>query len=141
MLKISRLADYGSSVMRYLAYFGGQPKSAVEVAEGTHLALPTVRKVLKLLQNSGLLISARGADGGYKLSKELKNINLAEIVEAIDGPIALTECSVGQKHPCGHTQVCTMKKDWQLINGLIKDALSKQTLEKLCYGQIGELGD
>lgn len=143
MLKISRLADYGSSVMRYLAYFSyfaDQSKSAVEVAEGTHLALPTVRKILKLLLNSGLLVSLRGKEGGYRLSRDIKNISLADIIEAIDGPIALTECSASsnqEKHPCGQTPVCTMRKDWQWINFLIKDALSKQSLEKLCHGAVG----
>ncbi len=139
MLKISRLADYSSSVMRYLACFAeftDQSKSAVEVSEATHITLPTVRKILKLLQTAGLLISVRGKEGGYRLAKHSSQINLAQIVEAIEGPIALTECTREIGNQCSHTQVCTMRKDWQLINKLIKDALSAQTLEKLCQGEI-----
>jgi len=137
MLKISRLADYGSVVMRYLAYFIDQPKSAAEVAEGTHIALPTVRKILKLLQNADLLISTRGQIGGYQLARSPDQISLVDIIEAIDGPIALTQCNLdlgSSKKSCGHTKICTMKQDWQLINQIIKEALSQKSLGQLCAG-------
>ncbi len=132
MLKISRLADYASVIMRELAGAQDQPQSAFEISERTHIALPTVRKILKLLQNAGLLISTRGQIGGYQLAQSPAQINLVNIIEAIDGPIALTHCNL--KNNCAHEHSCGMKQDWQLINQIIKNALGKNTLAQLCGG-------
>lgn len=130
MLKISRLADYGSNIMRYFASGSveiNHAQNAVAVSEKTRIALPTVRKILKLLQVAGLLISERGKEGGYRLARPVDQITLVEIIEAIDGPIALTDCNSAH-NSCGHTQNCAMKKDWQWINEVVRDALAAKTL-------------
>lgn len=135
MLKISKLADYASSIMRYLAYFGEEPLSAVQIAESTRVAAPTVRKVLKQLAAAKLVNSARGKEGGYMLAKASNDITLADIVEAIDGPIALTECNMPNS-TCEHTRHCHMKKDWQIINATVRESLDSLTLSSLCNGGL-----
>lgn len=132
MLKISRLADYASVMMRDLSIFQDQPQSACEIAERTGIALPTVRKILKLLQAAGLLNSTRGQIGGYQLAQSPGKISLVNIIEAIDGPIALTHCNLnlGNKSQCAHHDKCGMRQDWQLINQIIKEALGQHTLER-----------
>ena len=135
MLKISRLADYASSIMRYLAYFGEEPVSAVQIAESTRIAAPTVRKVLKQLSAAGVVCAARGKVGGYMIAKASDDITLANIVEAIDGPIALTECNIPD-YECEHMKHCHMKKDWQIINATVRESLDKLTLASLCRGGL-----
>jgi FeS assembly SUF system regulator len=94
MLKMSRLTDYGTGVLAYLASTGEQPHSASEVAEQTGLPTATVSKVLKVLTRSGLVVSHRGSQGGYALSRPAAQITAAEVIDALEGPVALTECSV-----------------------------------------------
>ncbi|MDF2529631.1 MAG: system Fe-S cluster assembly regulator, partial [Gammaproteobacteria bacterium] len=104
--------------------------SAAEISQLTTIHLPTVRKLLKQLLKANLLISERGANGGYQLSKTTELINLADIVEAIDGPLALTECS----HPSGNCAIstrCENKENWLVINKVVKQALSEVSLMQM----------
>lgn len=129
MLRISKLADYACILMGYIAKHP-QGLSAGEIAEGTHIQLPTVRKLLKGLSKANLLTSSRGAQGGYQLTKTLADISLLQIVEAIDGSIAMTECA----HPlktCEISQHCPNQSNWLSINRVIKDALAHMPLGKL----------
>lgn len=130
MLKISRLADYASRVMRHMARYGDEAFSATQIAERTYIAAPTVRKILKQLQQAQLLVSSRGKIGGYQLGQSPEYISLAQIVEAIDGPIALTSCSLKAAN-CDHTQHCQMQTDWQLVNHTVRESLAKITLADL----------
>ena len=127
MLRISRLADYASHVMRYLSHNPDSAFSAVQIAEQTRIALPTVRKILKQLQQAQLLLSSRGKIGGYQLATSPEKIDLAQVVEAIDGPISLTHCSM-KNSSCEHSNHCGMKQDWQLINQTVRGALAKMSL-------------
>ena len=130
MLKISKLADYACSIMRYLAAQIEQAPSAVQVAKETHIALPTVRKILKKLHAEQLLLSTRGKEGGYQLAKALSQISLTDIVEAIDGKIALTNCCA-KTITCHRHDICTMKPEWQNINQVVFHALSQVNLQQL----------
>jgi len=122
MLKISKLADYATVIMNFLAIRPEQVFSAAEIARQIQVAVPTVSKVLKLLSEAGLLISARGASGGYQLSKSAAEISLIEVITAIDGSPAITECS--QKHKiCSQESVCAVRHNWRLINQVIMSAL------------------
>lgn len=113
-------------MMQFLATHHELSPSAADIAEGTRLALPTVRKLLKQLSQAGLLNSSRGALGGYQLANHPKQISLADIIEAIDGPIALTDCcSTTDCHIIDH---CHSRKHWQRINHVIKQALSHKSL-------------
>ncbi|MGH8125517.1 MAG: SUF system Fe-S cluster assembly regulator [Rhodanobacteraceae bacterium] len=122
MIRVSRLADYASAVMACLARHPGDVLSAVQVGEETRLELPTVSKLLKQLGRAGLVESFRGAAGGYRLARPAQDISLAEIVEALDGPIGLTECSVGHVG-CERQAYCTVARDWQGVGAAIGNAL------------------
>lgn len=126
MLRISRLADYATVIMREMAATE-EALSGAEIAQHTSIQLPTVRKLLKQLLKAGLLTSERGANGGYQLAKSAEQINLAAIVEAIDGPLALTECSLPTGN-CAISSHCVNKQNWHVINNVVKAALSEVNL-------------
>src|SRR3990172_7806539 len=98
MLRISRLTDYGTMILVHLASRAGRVCSASDVAAGTHVALPTVQKILKLLARSGLIVSVRGAEGGYSLGRPVELISAADILDVLEGPVAITECSLSDSH-------------------------------------------
>lgn len=130
MIKISRLADYGLVILNYLAAQPERSYSAAVLAERTHLALPTVSKVLKLLHDGQVITSTRGASGGYRLAKDPALLNLAEVIAAIDGLPALTECCQPVNH-CVHDARCSLRSNWPLINRVIINALKQFTLADL----------
>jgi FeS assembly SUF system regulator len=130
MLRISKLADYGTVVMVYLAKSPHQLSNARDIALHTHLAVPTVSKLLKRLTSVGLLISVRGASGGYRLQRPATEMSLAEIIYALDEHRGLTECSL---HPneCSLQGVCHVQGNWQLISQAILSALESVSLATL----------
>jgi len=127
MLRLSKLADYGSQVMAYMAR-DNAVHSASEVAAATGIAIPTASKILKMLARRNLLASVRGAKGGYVLSRSAGGISIAEIIDAMDGPISITECSTST---CLQESVCSTRSNWQGINQLIREALEKVTLAEM----------
>ena len=128
MLRISRLTDYATVILASLG--GGALASATDIALRTHIGLPTVSKLLKELQHAGLVRSVRGAHGGYQLAKPATELNAADIVDAVEGPVALTECSnsAGQ---CGIEATCQVGHGWQRISLAIHHALREVSLEEL----------
>ena len=124
MLRVSRLADYASVVMTCLARRPREVLSAVQIAEATRLELPTVSKLLKQLAHANLVESFRGAAGGYRLARSPGEITLAEIVEALDGPISLTECAAG----CEREAHCEVSRGWKGIGGAVDAALRAVSL-------------
>ncbi|MGQ3685547.1 MAG: SUF system Fe-S cluster assembly regulator [Candidatus Loosdrechtia sp.] len=130
MLKMSRLTDYGTGVLAYLAQAGARPHSASEVAEHTGLPAATVSKVLKLLSRSGLVSSHRGAQGGYSLARPATDITAAEVIDALEGPVAITECSV-EDGSCELEALCLVGTAWQRINVAIRHALDGISLAEL----------
>lgn len=136
MLKMSRLTDYGTGVLAYLAGAGARPHSASEVAEQTGLPTATVSKVLKLLTRAGLVTSHRGAQGGYVLSRPAPEITAAEVLDALEGPLALTECST-EAGICELEPLCLVGNAWQRINIAIRRALEEISLAELANMQAG----
>jgi FeS assembly SUF system regulator len=130
MLRISKLTDYGTVVLACLASQPDRLWTASEVAECTRVALPTVSKLLKKLQRSGLVISARGSHGGYQLASPPAQISAVRILDALEGPFAITECS-GQHSHCGIESNCRVGHTWQRVNGTIRRALSDISLAQL----------
>lgn len=131
MLRISKLTDYGTLILVHLA---GQETGtlcpATDVAAGTRLALPTVRKILKTLTRAGLVESARGSDGGYRLARPAEQITAAEVLDALEGPVAITECS----HEMGQCELeadCQVGNAWQKISAAIRGAMSDIRLADL----------
>lgn len=131
MLRISRLTDYGIVLLAHLAEEGdGTTHNARGLAERANLPLPAVSKILKTLTHHGLLVSQRGAKGGYALARAASAISVAEIISALEGPIALTECTLGPGH-CDQEITCMTRLPWQRINRAIHDALGRISLAEL----------
>lgn len=127
MLRVSRLTDYATVVMTCLATSPDDVLSTARIAECTRLELPTVSKLLKLLARAGLAESFRGVNGGYRLARDATTISLAEIVEALEGPLGMTECSVAEGN-CDREAHCSVRGNWQRINGVVDDALRAVSL-------------
>ncbi|HEX7324099.1 MAG TPA: SUF system Fe-S cluster assembly regulator [Rhodanobacteraceae bacterium] len=132
MIRVSRLADYASVVMTRLAREPDAVLSAVQIGEETRLEAPTVSKLMKQLARAGLVESFRGAAGGYRLARAARDISLADIVEALDGPIGLTECSLGHGG-CERQSYCAVSRDWQGIGAAIDAALRAVSLADMTH--------
>ena len=130
MLRISKLTDYAILVMVELNERHGEVLNAHALADSTHLELPTVSKVLKLLARANLVQSFRGINGGYSMSRVAGSISVAEIIAAIEGPIAMTECSV-EVGLCSQEQVCNLRSNWQLISSAVARAMEGVTLAEM----------
>ena len=130
MLRISRLTDYGTVVLAHLATHQAGVCSAAEVAQATGVAPPMVSKLLKLLARAQLVSSTRGANGGYRLSRPPQAVTAADIIDALEGPVSITECSTAEGD-CEHEDVCTVGNAWQRINVAIRRALQDVTLNDL----------
>jgi FeS assembly SUF system regulator len=130
MLRISKLADYGTVVMVYLAKREQALCNARDIALHTHLRVPTVSKLLKRLTAAGLLTSMRGVSGGYRLQRSATEISVAQIISALEEQLGLTECSL---HPnaCSLQDVCHIQGNWRLISQAIETALDSVSLEML----------
>jgi FeS assembly SUF system regulator len=129
MLRISKMTDYAILSMVELARDGGK-LSAQRLAERVHVETPTVSKVLKLLARANLVSSSRGANGGYRVARDAGDINVAEIIAAIEGPIAMTECSVEQGL-CSVEDSCSMRSNWQRISVAVAKALKEVSLAEM----------
>ena len=127
MLRLSKLTDYATVILSFIARDNTQVRAAMEIASATGIALPTVSKILKLLVNAKVLISTRGAKGGYALASAPENITIAAVISALEGPIALTECSISQQG-CEQASGCEIRGNWSLINQTIHNALESVTL-------------
>lgn len=137
-MRLSRLTDYAVVIMAYLA---GEPRmahSAGEISGQVHIPLPTVSKILKSLTQSGLLVSQRGARGGYHLVRSPRQIALIEIIDALEGPMALTECSCHEQQ-CVLEADCAIRDQWRGINQRIRDSLSEITLAQMRQGPTGTI--
>ena len=130
MLRVTKLTDYATVVLTVLAAQPGEVLSAPELAEQAGLEAPTVAKVLKPLAGAGLVDGFRGANGGYRLARAASDINLVEIVEAMEGPLAMTECSVHDGQ-CGIEASCGVRANWRRINDVVADALRGVTLAQM----------
>ncbi len=130
MLRVTKLTDYASVVLTVLASDPAAVLSASELAERAGLEVPTVAKLLKPLAQAGLVEGFRGANGGYKLARDAADISLVEIVEAMEGPLGMTECSVhaGQ---CGIEDSCGVRANWRRINDVVADALRGVSLAQM----------
>ena len=130
MLRISKLTDYGTLILAQLPVSGRGLASAGQVAGRTHLTQPTVSKLLKTMTRAGLVVSTRGAQGGYALARPATDITAAQIIDALDGPVAITECSAADGN-CDLESVCRVGHAWQKINVGIREALARVSLADL----------
>ena len=130
MLKLGKLTDYATVLMTVLAADPALSMPTRELAKRTHVAPPTVRKLLKLLARQGLVESSRGSQGGYRLARPSATISVADIVSALEGPIALTQCSV-HRGGCTIEPYCGVRSNWRLINRVVRAALEAVSLEQM----------
>ena len=132
MIRLAKLTDYGLVLMTTMARKGkASVHNARDLAIATSLPLPTATKVLKQLLQSGLLMSHRGINGGYSLAKEPAEISAAEIIAAMEGPIALTECSTDVTGLCDLERSCPIKSNQRVISEVIRGALQKVMLSDM----------
>nr|WP_298250176.1 SUF system Fe-S cluster assembly regulator [uncultured Halomonas sp.] len=130
MLKLSRLTDYAAVVMAQIARHPEQPQAAAELAEAVQLPHPTVSKTLKMLVKAGMLESRRGAQGGYSLARPACEITAIDIITAIEGPVAMTECSHAEGD-CELVATCGVADNWQRVSLGVRTLLGSVTLAQL----------
>ena len=141
MIRINRLTDYAIVVLVDMTRSDGV-RTAQALAEDTGVPLPTVAKLMKALGKAGIVVSHRGAMGGYTLGAEAKDISVATIIEAIEGPIAINTCLDETSDACGLNSLCSMHANWDRINTVIRDALSEVSLWEMAEaGPNPFLGD
>ena len=134
MIRLSRLSDYGIVLMTQLAARPGVLTTAPELALTSGLPVPTVSKVLKAIAQAGLLESQRGIKGGYALVRPAMEISVADVIRALEGPIALTACVDGASGGCDVEALCPMRGNWDKVNKAIYGALSAVTLADMATG-------
>lgn len=139
MLRISKLADYGILLMVELAKAGDEVLSAQALAERAGIELPTASKVLKQLAGAGLVASYRGPHGGYRVKRDADDISVAELITAIEGPIAMTECSV-HAGLCSVEASCNARENWMKISMAVAGALERVSLAEMA-GVHADVGD
>ncbi len=132
-MRLSSLADYAVVMMSAAArHCGGVSRlNATLLAEETGVPLPTVQKLVSRLSAAGLIESTRGTGGGFRLSRPPAMISLADIIEAVEGPIALTSCVDGASQDCCVEQTCKVKPHWNAVNGAVRGALAGVSLATL----------
>ncbi|MEO6716038.1 MAG: Rrf2 family transcriptional regulator [Novosphingobium sp.] len=142
-MRLSSMADYAVVTMAAAARHCGSAQlvgadgkkpvrvNAAQLAEETGLPAPTVQKLVSRLTSAGLLRSSRGIGGGLKLARPAAAITLADIVEAVEGPIALTSCVDHGKHDCGMEGACQVKPHWPIVNAALRGALANVALTQL----------
>jgi len=130
MLRIGKLTDYATVILATLAGERARMQNASSIAERTGISAPTVSKLLKQLNRAGLVSSTRGTRGGYQLARSADDISAASILDALEGPLALTDCSVGTGHCCLEHS-CTVGRTWQRLNVAIRKSLSEISLAQL----------
>jgi FeS assembly SUF system regulator len=137
MLRLSKLTDYAVVVLIRLAEPACEPvQTSPGIALATGVPEPTVAKVLKALSAASLVASQRGARGGYRLARTLDRVTVADVIAAIDGPIALTACVDGSGGCCDVQNVCAVKGRWDLVNDAIRDALGAITLADMRIASV-----
>jgi len=136
MIKLSRMADYGVILMTQLAREGDALKTAADLSASCALPSPTVSKLLKQLAQNGLLESHRGTKGGYTLARPATDISMADIIGAVEGPIALTDCIEADGTICEIEALCPTRTNWRRINDVLTQALDGVSLAEMVLPEI-----
>lgn len=123
MLKVTRLADYAVSIIASFSGCEEEILSSQEIIVKTKLKKATVNKLLSKLVKKNFLEPFRGVNGGYKLKKDLSNISIKELIEAIEGPVLLTDCLNKNANNCNLFNVCNTKNIWSFVNAAINNTL------------------
>jgi FeS assembly SUF system regulator len=131
-MRLTSLADYAVVMLAAAArHPAGAQLSASSLAAETGVPLPTAQKLMGKLAAAGLLSSARGTGGGFRLARAAQGISLADIIEAVEGPIALTTCVDETRHDCALTSACAVRPHMGMVNGAVRGALQAVSLQQL----------
>ena len=134
MIRLGRLTDYALVLMTHMARMPVQQlHTSAALAQGSRLPLPTVTKVLKALQQGELLISHRGVKGGYTLGRAAAEISVADVIAALEGPLALTACSTPVPGACDLESYCPIKDNQRIVNRVVRNALERVALSDLAH--------
>ena len=131
MVRISKLTDYGIVLLTHFAHNKTLTLTARDLSHNTKIPLPTVGKVLKLLSKTSILVSTRGANGGYQLTRAPQDISLTDIISALEWPILMTSCGDGSHGDCEYETMCPTVSHWATISQTIQRALGTLTLEDM----------
>lgn len=130
MIRMSKLADYSFILLTQMVSVD-RSWAASELTELTTLPAPTVAKLMKVLAKGGVVTAQRGAAGGYRLAAAAKDISIAKIIEAVDGPIALTDCVDKHQPDCAVQSLCPMHGGWNKVNKALRAGLESVSLADL----------
>ncbi|MFZ5610590.1 MAG: SUF system Fe-S cluster assembly regulator [Pseudomonadota bacterium] len=131
MIRLSNMADYAVVIMCRAARMTDSRHNAADMAAATGVPAATAAKLMSALARAGLLASHRGVAGGFTLARPATAISMADIIEAVDGPIAMTNCIEHGPGDCTLESFCVMRPHWQAINGAIKSALAEVSLAEI----------
>ena len=136
MLRLNRLTDYAVVVLAQMAAQPERLRTAQQIAQDTAVPLPTVAKILNALARASVITSLRGAAGGYRLARPAEQVSIFEVVQALEGPIALTACVDGSEDSCEVESLCPMRGNWERVNDAIRTALQGVTLADMSIGAL-----
>ena len=132
MFRITRQTDYGIVLLTHMATRPvDEVHTAKDAARWSGLPLPMVSKILKTLARASILVSHRGVNGGYTLARRPREISVADVIAAMEGPIAMTECAELGPGECVQEDVCRVRGNWQRINEAVRGALESISLEEM----------
>lgn len=136
MLRLSKITDYGVVILSSLAGRRDELLSAADLASTTGISEANVAKVLKAAARGGLVVGQRGTGGGYRLARAAVDISITDVVEAFEGPIALTACVDGGDGSCSVESFCAMRHNWDVVNQAVREALNKVSLKDMATGRV-----
>ncbi|ABC23371.1 SUF system Fe-S cluster assembly regulator [Rhodospirillum rubrum] len=139
MFRINKLTDYAVVLLVDMARTD-KVRAAQQIACDTGVPLPTVAKVMKALVRGNLVISQRGATGGYGLARPACEITVADMIQALEGPVALTACVETTDDACGLETLCPMHGHWNRVNKRVEEALRTVSLAEMASGPIEAFG-
>lgn len=139
MLRLSKITDYGVVILSSLAGRRDELLSAADLAAATGISEANVAKVLKAAARGELVIGQRGTGGGYRLARPAAEITITDVIEAFEGPIALTACVDGGDGSCSVESFCAMRHNWDVVNQAVRDALKKVTLKDMATGRVHDM--
>lgn len=130
MLRVGKLADYAVVILHFLGKRPQDQFTMDTIAAHTLLPKATVRKLLRTLTNAALVVSRRGAHGGYQIARAPQEISVADAIAAVEGPLTLTECC-SSPCDCGLAPSCDLKGSWPSINHIVMDVLNRVSVADL----------
>jgi FeS assembly SUF system regulator len=131
-MRLTSFSDYAVVLLAAAARHPADARlSATMLAEETRIPLPTAQKLTGRLAAAGLLATSRGAGGGFRLARTARDISLADIVEAVEGPIALSTCVDMSRHDCALEGACAVRPHMGIVNEVVRGALASVSLEQL----------